>query len=243
VAVDLSPEALADALPGRPLRTYPAMLSTEADAQAWARAGAPAGALVVADYQASPRGRGGLPWQVRQGEGLGFSVVLRPRLAPEAEGWPYVAATDGLAALLSAETTWPDEVWGRGQRRLAAVGVHANAAATGIDWVVVTVLIADASPPRTPLLGAALEAIEAHLARSPDEVLDAYRGRCRTLGRRVRARLVPMGPAGIVLEGIAADVRTNGGLVIATDEGRRAVVPPQDLGVLEVVEGPPTTGV
>jgi BirA family transcriptional regulator, biotin operon repressor / biotin---[acetyl-CoA-carboxylase] ligase len=180
---------------------------------------------------------------VRQGEGLGFSVVLRPRLAPEAEGWPYVAATDGLAALLSAETTWPDEVWGRGQRRLAAVGVHANAAATGIDWVVVTVLIADASPPRTPLLGAALEAIEAHLARSPDEVLDAYRGRCRTLGRRVRARLVPMGPAGTVLEGIAADVRTNGGLVIATDEGRRAVVPPQDLGVLEVVEGPPTTGV
>jgi BirA family transcriptional regulator, biotin operon repressor / biotin---[acetyl-CoA-carboxylase] ligase len=241
VAVDLSPEALADALPGRPLRTYPAMLSTEADAQAWARAGAPAGALVVADYQASPRGRGGLPWQVRQGEGLGFSVVLRPELAPEAEGWPYVATTNGLATLLSADTTWPDEVRVRG-RRVAAVGVHANAAATGIDWVVVTVLITEAKPPRAPLLGAALEAIEAHLAMTPGEVLDAYRGRCTTLGRRVRARLVPMGPAGTVLEGIATDVRSNGGLVIATDEGRRAVVPPQGLGVLEVVEGPRPPG-
>ncbi|MDQ4130536.1 MAG: hypothetical protein M3133_06040, partial [Actinomycetota bacterium] len=76
-------------MPGRPVRTYPAILSTSADAFAWARAGAPEGALVVADYQAAPRGRAGLPWEVRPGEGLGFSLVLRPELPPEREGWLY----------------------------------------------------------------------------------------------------------------------------------------------------------
>ena len=67
VPSDLDPDVLAQALPGRPVRSYPALLSTDADAQAWARTGASAGAVVVADYQASPRGRGGLPWTVRPG--------------------------------------------------------------------------------------------------------------------------------------------------------------------------------
>ena len=58
---DLSAEALAAVLPGRPIRAYPALLSTEADALAWARAGAPSGALVAAAYQAAPRCRAGLP--------------------------------------------------------------------------------------------------------------------------------------------------------------------------------------
>ena len=56
---DLAADALAADLPGRPLRSYPALLSTEADALAWARAGGPGGAVVVAGYQASPRGRAG----------------------------------------------------------------------------------------------------------------------------------------------------------------------------------------
>jgi BirA family transcriptional regulator, biotin operon repressor / biotin---[acetyl-CoA-carboxylase] ligase len=238
MALDLSPEVLVDALPGRPVRTYPALLSTEADAQAWARAGAPGGALVVADYQASPRGRGGLPWQVRPGEGLGFSLVVRPDLAPGSEGWPYVAATSALATLLDGQATWPDEVVAGG-RRLAAVGVHAGAGDVQADWLVITVLITAAAPPRAPLLRDAVAAIESDLARPAADVLDDYRGRCRTLGRQVRARLAPLSPTATVLEGTATDIRPNGGLVITTDVGR-AVVPPQDLGVLEVGEGPPT---
>lgn len=55
LSTDLSAHALAEALPGRPVRSYPAMLSTEADALAWARAGADDGAVVVAGYQAAPR--------------------------------------------------------------------------------------------------------------------------------------------------------------------------------------------
>ena len=50
---DLAAETLAAALPGRPLRSYPALLSTHADALAWARAGGPAGVREVS----RPHGR------------------------------------------------------------------------------------------------------------------------------------------------------------------------------------------
>ena len=80
LAADLSEEALAEAMPGRPLRRYVALLSTESDALAWARSGAPEGAVVVAEHQSAPRGRAGWPWNVPPGRNLGFSLVLRPQL-------------------------------------------------------------------------------------------------------------------------------------------------------------------
>ncbi|MEJ7744106.1 MAG: hypothetical protein WKF73_17135, partial [Nocardioidaceae bacterium] len=53
VTDDLGPGAITAALGDRPVRAYPALLSTEAVGMAWAREGAPSGAVVVADYQAS----------------------------------------------------------------------------------------------------------------------------------------------------------------------------------------------
>lgn len=231
---DLSATALGGVLGDRPLRAYPALLSTEADALAWARAGAPSGAVVVADYQVSPRGRSGRPWEVRAGEGLGFSIVVRPELPALREGWLYVAASAALADVLGTggALTWPDEAWAA-DARVGAVGVHAELGAAAVEWAVVTVLADRATPPRGALLAGLLRAIEARLA-SPDEaVLTDYRSRCATLGRRVRARMIPMSPDGPQVVGEAVDVRTDGGLVLATDRGSRVVVLPQHLGVLE----------
>jgi BirA family biotin operon repressor/biotin-[acetyl-CoA-carboxylase] ligase len=211
------------------------MVSTEADALAWARAGAPGGAVVVADYQASPRGRAGLEWQVSPGRGLGFSLILRPRLRPEREGWMYVAASSGLADLAGPRSTidWPDEVR-RGNRRVAAVGVNAHLGPARVEWAVVSVVIPDAEPPRGPLLARALAAIEARCSATPDAVLYDYRPRCETLGRTVRARLIPVGPAGPQVTGRAADALLDGALVIVRDDdGRRIAVRPQHLGLLE----------
>lgn len=232
VTDDLSPDELAALLPGRPVRTYPALLSSEVDAEAWARAGGPAGGVVTAGYLAAPRGRAGLPWE--PGRGLVFSLLLRPDVPPEREGWPYLAAGLGLADVLGggAMVRWPDEVHWPAER-VGALGVRTELSAERVTWAVVTMLAVHAQPPRGPLLARIVSAVEGRLDEPVEALLEAYRQRCGTLGRRVRARLVPLGPAGPIVEGEAVDVRADGALVIRTDEGRRAVIPPQNLGMLD----------
>lgn len=236
---DLSPERLAAALPARELRSYPAVLSTEADALAWARTGAPAGAVVVADYQASPRGRGGRPWQVMPGVGLAFSLILRPRLAPARDGWLYVVALCAIADVLGpdARFEWPDEAR-VGEQRAAAVGVQADLGPPGPPWAVVSVIVDGARPPRAPLLGRVVEAIEARDRSPAAALLNDYSARCATLGRAVRARLLPLGPAGGEVTGTAVAVLKDGALVVATADARRVAVPPHVLAVLEDAGAP-----
>jgi len=236
---DLSATVLADSLG---VRAYPALLSTEAEAMAWARKGAPAGAVVVADYQASPRGRGGLPWTVRPGTGLGFSLLMRPALSLEREGWPYVTASLAIAEVLGHDTVleWPDTVLtGAGQQPLARVGVYVELGPASTGWVSVTVHVEEVLPPRAPLLDRLLTAIEYRLCDDTDNVLAAYRSRCVTFGRQVRARMIPMGPGGPEVNGEAVDVLGDGSLVVVTARGSRVAVPPQNLGLLESPEAPP----
>lgn len=231
---DLDPAVLAPLLGDRPFRSYPAMLSTEADACAWARAAGPAGAVVVADYQASARGRGGMEWQTQPGTGLGFSLVLRPDWPPASEGFVYPAAVMGLLDVIGgrATTTWPDEVH-RDAQRVAAVGAYVELGPARIEWAVVTVLVEDAGPPRGALLVDALTAIERRAVQDAETVLDEYRPTCATLGQNVRARLIPLGPSGPQVKGTAEDVDRDGSLVIAVAPGRRMRVPPRLLGRLE----------
>jgi len=239
---DLRAGPVAQVLGDRAVRAYPALLSTEASAMAWARDAAPDGAVIVADYQASPRGRGGLPWTVAPGRGLGFSVVLRPALAPQREGWPYVAASLALADVIGPRTRlrWPDAVVGADQDRpLAQLGVHVELGPARTEWITITVLVEDATPPRAPLLARLVRAIEERLAQPGPTVLAVYRPHCATLGHHTRALLIPMGPGGLAVEGEAVDVLDDGALVLLTVRGSRVAVLPQNLGLL----GPPAEAV
>jgi BirA family biotin operon repressor/biotin-[acetyl-CoA-carboxylase] ligase len=236
---DLSAEALAAAIPGRPFRAYPALLSTDADAMAWARAGAPAGAVVAADYQASARGRGGLPWTCRPGRDLGFSLILRPALAPDDEGWLYVAAALAVLEVLGGDgmVEWPDRVLRDGRLRAEVAG-HAGLGAEGVAWVIVNLLLYDVSAPRALLLGRLAEGVEA-VQRPDAEALARFRERCPTLGRQVVAHLVPTWPDGVRIGGTAASVLEDGALVIERSDGRRIAVRPQHLARLEVPDAAP----
>jgi len=224
-------EALEEALPGRPFRFYPAVLSTEADALAWARAGAPQGAVVTAGYQASPRGRAGFEWDV--GDGLAFSLVLRPRLPGPREGWIYTVAVSGLADALGEDATieWPDTVCCGGVP-VGAVGAHVEVGPLGVDWAVVNVLIHQPDP---ALVARIVEAIEARLAEASAPVLAAYLRRCDTVGRQIVARLVPLGPGGPEASGKAVSSSADGSLIVETPEGRRLAIPPQSLGLLSTL--------
>lgn len=234
IAGDLSPDELAGLLPDRPLRSYPALLSTEPNAQAWAREGIPSGALVVADYQASPRGRAGFEWTVTPGRSLAFSLVLRPMMKPDREGWLYSATTAGVADVMgeSATIEWPDHIY-LGDELAAAVGIHAELGPNVVLWAVANVLIPAAEPPRGPLLTRLVDAIEARVAAAPASVLSDYLQRSRTIGRGVRARMIPMGPAGPQVAGKAVGSLMDGALLLETPKGNRVAVRPQNLGILE----------
>ncbi len=239
---DLGAEAVAAALGARPARAYPALLSTEPVAQQWARAGAASRAVVVADYQASPRGRAGLPWTVQLGRGLGFTFVHRPDgLPPEREGWPWVPALLALSDVLEPDGTvleWPDAVVVAGGRVAARLGVHAELGPGRTEWVSITALVEDALPPRAPLLARLVERLDTRLSEPAEVVLAHYLPRCATLGRTVRAQLLPLGPDGPQVTGEAVDVRADGALVLCTARGSRVAVLPQNLGLLEEPQGP-----
>lgn len=234
---DLAPEALAEALPGRAVRAYPALVSTEADALAWARSGVGEGAVVVAGYQASPRGRGGQEWAVDHRRDLCFSVVLRPRLPAEREGWLYVTATSALADAVGGQAAidWPDQVVAQ-EQHVGAVAVTTELGPRGVTWAVVNLLVRAPSLPRPSMLAAVVSAVERCTVEPAEEVLADYRPRCRTLGRSVRARLVPLGPASPRIEGRAAAVVADGALVIETAGGHRVAVRPQGLGTLTTLQ-------
>lgn len=234
---DLSAEALAAALPGRPARTYRALLSTDADAVSWARAGGPAGAVVVADYQAAARGRGGLPWTCRPGRDLGFSVLLRPELSADDEGWLFVAAALAVVELTGGDATveWPDRVVHDGDT-LAEVAGHAGLGAQGVAWVVVNVLLYDAAAPRAPLIARLVEDLE-RLQRPEPEALARFRERCSTIGESVTAHVIPTWPDGVQIAGTATTVLQDGALVIEQSDGRRVAVRPQHLARLERADG------
>jgi BirA family biotin operon repressor/biotin-[acetyl-CoA-carboxylase] ligase len=108
-----------------------------------------------------------------------------------------------------------------------------------VVWAAATVLFATAPQPRGGLLAALVDAIERRVAAPAEEVLPEYVARCGTLGREVRARMIPMGPSGPQVVGRAVDVRSDGALVLLTEAGRRVRVPPQNLGILEDVDVTP----
>jgi BirA family biotin operon repressor/biotin-[acetyl-CoA-carboxylase] ligase len=141
---DLSTAALETALRGRlgrPFRCYGAIGSTNAEALAWAAAGAPEGALVIADHQTEGRGRRGRRWLSRPGSALQFSVVLRPRLPAGSLGRLTtalgVACAAGLerAAAIPVRLKWPNDVT-VGGRKVAGILVEARLVAGGADAVV-----------------------------------------------------------------------------------------------------------
>ena len=123
---------------GTPARHHASVGSTMTEAAAWAAAGAPHGAVVVAETQTAGRGRHGRTWQDVPGASLMLSVVLRPRLAPERLGLVGLAAGLALAETAeafgaSAVVKWPNDVLAAGpDGRLAKLaGVLAEASWSG----------------------------------------------------------------------------------------------------------------
>src|SRR5512146_196733 len=90
--------------------------STNSDALAAARSGAPHGSVYFADEQQAGRGRGNHAWHSVAGEGLYVSVLLRPDvtaarlpLLPLAAGLAAAEAIKSVAAL-PVDLRWPNDL-------------------------------------------------------------------------------------------------------------------------------------
>ncbi|SDT21546.1 BirA family transcriptional regulator, biotin operon repressor / biotin-[acetyl-CoA-carboxylase] ligase [Friedmanniella luteola] len=91
--------------------------STNADLAARARAGAPAGSVLVTDFQDAGRGRLGRTWVAPRGTSVAMSVLLRPADVDPAR-WTWLPLLAGLAVVealrraadVPALLKWPNDV-------------------------------------------------------------------------------------------------------------------------------------
>ena len=192
MATDLSNETIEAGLRGgfgRPFRFFEEIGSTNTEALDWAEAGAPEGAVVVANHQTEGRGRWGRSWLSDPGSLLQFSLVLRPDLPADRIGLVTtalgVACADVIEVLAGIPTgiKWPNDVIVR-SRKLAGILVESKLTgsrlATAVAGVGINVgwnrdevpaeiaeratsiaIESDSPPPsRADLLGAILAAFE-----------------------------------------------------------------------------------
>ena len=230
-----------------PLRAYRSVTSTQTLARAWAAAGAPEGAVVLADYQTAGRGQKGRVWSAPAGTALLFSVVLRPRL-PVAR-WPEIPLTAGCAVAEGLETVtpesarlkWPNDVL-VGGRKLAGIlaegvagtpplvilGVGVNVSQPDSEW-----------PPDLADTAGSLASLGARVGR--ETLLTALLGRLAAWYglleegfEPVRAAWRRRGLLGLRValpdgEGTTVDLGPGGELVVQRDDGRvtHLIAPPE----------------
>lgn len=132
---------------GDPLHVLARTGSTNDDAKAGAKEGAPHGAVWLAEEQSAGRGRQGRTWSAARGDGLLFSVLLR--LACPPANVPLVSLVAGLAvrdavakAAPAAEVLvkWPNDVVVRtasGDRKIAGILVESSLMGSKVEHVVI----------------------------------------------------------------------------------------------------------
>ena len=106
---------------------YDSLPSTNTEAARQAVRGAAEGLCVVAGEQTRGRGRQERVWVSPPGAGLYFSIVLRPRLVPEA--WPLITLMAALAVrdalhescALTTDIKWPNDILAPGGRKLCGI--------------------------------------------------------------------------------------------------------------------------
>jgi len=231
------------------IRHLPVGVSTTALALAWARQeSAPEGATVLVEHEVSPLGWRGVLWPVEPRDSLSLAVVLRPRLPLNrvdvlwamtvAAVASFVADSGGVAA----RTWWPDRVigpdgnavagvkldvvLGPGTVRAAVVAVRIDLPAAGLD-------VADRVSLATsfgPVLVAASEAA----VTDPAGAAQRCTAGSATVGRRVRAVLLPRGEA----RGQAAAIDEEGRLAIVSSTGMRESLPIDLVARVEDLDAP-----
>jgi BirA family biotin operon repressor/biotin-[acetyl-CoA-carboxylase] ligase len=168
----------------------------------------PVGTVVVAEHQTAGRGRLGRRWEAPPGSALLASWVMPfHELAPLAAGVASAWACGDAVRL-----KWPNDLL-LDCRKLGGILVER----TGERCIVGTGINLHWAPPDGAMLGADRDELITRMGTEltrwfgaqPAAILDAWRERSDTLGRRVRVQL-----SGEAFEGVAEDIGADGTLIV-----------------------------
>jgi BirA family biotin operon repressor/biotin-[acetyl-CoA-carboxylase] ligase len=126
---------------GRDIRVFQETTSTNDVVERLARDGVREGAVVFAEAQTKGRGRLGRRWHSAPGQGLWFSVLLRPNFLPQQTTKLTVAATTAVVRALASQTglsptvKWPNDVL-VGGKKLAGILTELSAEPDRVRYVV-----------------------------------------------------------------------------------------------------------
>lgn len=222
---------------GRPVVLLPSCGSTNREAARLAQEGAEHGLVVITERQTEGRGRQGRSWSSFEGQNLTFSMVLRPHLPTAQAPLLCLGAAVAIAEVNDLRIKWPNDVLDEEGRKVCGVLAELVTVGPRLDAVILGVGLnvhqTDfpkelPNPGSLALLGRQVDraALFGRLCReiltratelenNPGWVLEAWRQRSHTLGRRVRVG---------ELEGVAEDIRDDGALLIRTPRGLKAVL-------------------
>lgn len=175
---------------GAPLHLLSETGSTNDDAKAAAKGGAPHGALWLAEAQTHGRGRQGRLWVAAPGSSLLFSLLLRipclPARVPPLSLVVGLAVRDAIARALdddaAVKVKWPNDVHVRG-KKIAGILVESSLAGSKVESIVVGI------------------GINVHTRDFPDDLRDIATSVALERGRADRATILAD-----VLAGLARDV-------------------------------------
>lgn len=126
---------------GRDIRVFQETASTNDVAEKLARDGVKEGVVVFAESQSKGRGRLGRKWISPPGQGLWFSVLLRPNLRPQAATQLTVASATALYRAIrevtgiTPEIKWPNDILIKG-RKIAGVLTELSAEIDHINHLI-----------------------------------------------------------------------------------------------------------
>ena len=248
---------------GRSIRFYDKIDSTNTEAKRCAAGGAAHGTVFVAEEQTQGKGRLGRQWVSPPGDGLWFTLLLRPRCTPaQAAGLTLITGLAVCRAIrtlgnIDARIKWPNDIVTGGKKlcgillemgtengsiSFVAVGVGINVNTTNFPEEIAYKasslrLETGRTQSREELLAAVLNEfeplLEQYLQGNTEPILLEYRSLCVTLGRQISTQR-----ADGTLSGVAEDVTDDGELVVRTPAGTREIIFTGEVSVQGIYEEP-----
>jgi BirA family biotin operon repressor/biotin-[acetyl-CoA-carboxylase] ligase len=233
---------------GSKIYTFDTIDSTNNCARALAGCWADEGTVIIAEEQTAGRGRLGRTWQANPNENLTFSIILRPKMSPEAINLLPLSVSVAVVQAVEQvtgvrlECKWPNDLLAD-NRKVAGILLEGSFSRNTVDWIVIgiginvnqTIFPADLEQKATSLKLAAKKEIDrTKLFRSILESLERYYRAGTENGFQsilpdwiahttMIDKNISVMENGKVFSGVVKGLSRDGGLILRTDNTERTL--------------------